>query len=380
MKETSKVKTRFAVAWLLLPLILILLAGCASRPGMGWCSPVLEEDVVYAGSKAGKLYAADINTQQQLWEFPSERALAGIYSTPVTSAEVLFLGSYEIETSAFLVFQSQEITGKAYAVYAANGEEKWRFPVDGGALAEPFLGTPALGEDMVYFTSTDHKVYALDVDTGAKRWEFQTGNQIWGGPGYRDGTLYVGSSDKNLYALNAETGERKWVFVASGAIYSTPHVSEDTVYFGALDNKAYALNAENGEERWSFQTGNWVWDSPVSHEETVYVPSLDHSLYALDAGNAAVRWEFEANDMITDSPVIAEGIVYFSANNAGVYALEAETGAEVWHYPEEGTFKVLASPAVADQLVYVNADDGSLYALDAATGELKWTIEPGLGE
>lgn len=84
--------------------------------------------------------------------------------------------------------------------------------------------------------------------------------------------------------------------------------------------------------------------------------------------------------MITDSPVIAEGIVYFSANNAGVYALKAETGAEVWHYPEEGTFKALASPAVADQLVYVNADDGNLYALDAATGELKWTIEPGLGE
>jgi outer membrane protein assembly factor BamB len=377
LKATSIVKTRFTVVWLLLPLILILLAGCGGRAAMGWSSPVVEEDVVYTASKGGKLYATDINTQQQLWEFPSDRALAGIYSTPVTSGDVLFFGSYEIEVTSFLVFQNQEIGGKAYAVYSTDGQQKWHFPVDGAGTTEPFLGSPALGQDMVYFTSTDHKVYALDVETGAMRWEFETGNQIWGGPAYHDGTVYVGSSDKNLYALNADTGERKWVFVAGGAVYSTPHVSEDTVYFGALDNQAYALNTENGEERWTFQTGNWVWESPLSHEGVVYVPSLDHSMYALYDSNAAVKWQFEAGDMIPGSPVIADGVLYFSANNAGVYALDAETGAPIWHYPEEGDFKVLASPTVAGQLAFVNADDGNLYALDSATGQLRWKVEPG---
>ncbi|MGB3904897.1 MAG: PQQ-binding-like beta-propeller repeat protein, partial [Anaerolineae bacterium] len=188
MKETTT-KVRLVILWVLLPLMLVLLAGCGGRAAMGWSAPVLGEEVLYVGSKMGKLYALDINTRQQVWQFPSEGQLAGIYSTPVISGGVLFFGSYEIETTAFLmIFQNQDIRGRAYALDVSNGQEKWHFPVGSAEEVEPFLGGPAVGQGLAYFTSSDHKVYALDMETGVRRWEFETGEEIWGGPAWHDGT------------------------------------------------------------------------------------------------------------------------------------------------------------------------------------------------
>ena len=376
LKAASTHKVRLIVLWTLLPLLLILLAGCGGRAAMGWSAPVVEDDVLYVAPKTGKVYALDVNTREPLWAFPAEQPLAGIYSTPVVTQGLLLFGSYEIQMTSFLIFQTQDIQGRAYALDAATGQQRWQFPVGSGQSTEPFLGTPAVGQGMAYFTSSDRKVYALDMETGIKRWEFETGKEIWGGPAWHDGTLYVGSSDKNLYALDAASGERKWAFAAGGAIYGTPHVTGDTLYFGSLDNRVYAVSSGKGEQKWSFLTGNWVWAEPRLYEDTLYVASLDHFLYALDATNGALRWEFDAGDMINASPVVSDGVVYLTAANAGVYALEAPTGTPLWHYPEEGNLRVLSSPEVSDGLLYVNADDGKLYVLDAATGQLRAETAP----
>ena len=226
MRETNTTKIRLAVVWWVLPLLLVVLAGCGGRAPMGWSAPVVDDGVLYVGSKTGQLYALDLESQQPKWSFPSERLLAGIYSTPVIRDGTLLFGSYEIETSSFLIFQNQDIQGKAYAVDVSNGQERWHFPVGGVQESEPFLGTPVLGENLAYFTSSDGSVYALDMETGVKQWEFKAGNEVWGGPSWRDGAVYVGSADKNLYALDGATGKQRWSFTAGGAVYGTPHVGE----------------------------------------------------------------------------------------------------------------------------------------------------------
>ena len=362
-------------------LLSVLMAGCGGRArAMGWSAPVVDNGTLYFGSKMGKLYALDIETRETVWSFPAEGALAGIYSTPVIRDGSLFFGSYEIATTSFLIFQNQDIQGRGYALEVTKGEEDWHFPKDSSQDPEPFIGSPALGGGLVYFTSSDGDVYALEMETGALKWSFEGGKEIWAGPAWADGTLYVGSADKNLYAFDAATGDQRWHFTAGGAIYTTPYINGDLVYFGALDNKVYAVDTESGAEVWTYQTGNWVWAGPVENGGLLYAASLDHSLYALDAASGALRWAFEAGDMIPASPVIADGVVFLAAREAGVYALEAETGGQLWHYPEEGVLTVLASPAVADGLVYVNADDGKLYALDSATGKLQWEVAPGAEE
>ena len=68
-------------------------------------------------------------------------------------------------------------------------------------------------EGNVFVGSEDMHVYALDGETGAKKWSYKTGGKVLSSPSVgADGILYVGSEDKKLYALSEETGKKIWVF------------------------------------------------------------------------------------------------------------------------------------------------------------------------
>jgi outer membrane protein assembly factor BamB len=178
LAETTRKKSARVILLVVLPLLLVLTAGCGSQVSMGWSNPTVDEGVLYAGLKTGRLYALDADTGDELWAFPADRLLAGIYSSPVLREQVVFFGSYEIELSSFLIFQSQDIQGRAYAVDASNGAEKWHFPAGSSQETEPFMGTPATGDGLVYFTSSDGRVYALDIETGVERWRFESGDTL----------------------------------------------------------------------------------------------------------------------------------------------------------------------------------------------------------
>jgi hypothetical protein len=69
-----------------------------------------------------------------------------------------------------------------------------------------------------------------------------------------DGFVYVGSSDDNIYCLNAATGAKVWEYTTGDSVVSSPAVSDGFVYVGSMDDKVYCLkelNAADGD------TGSW---------------------------------------------------------------------------------------------------------------------------
>ncbi|MHC4199973.1 MAG: outer membrane protein assembly factor BamB family protein, partial [Planctomycetota bacterium] len=80
-----------------------------------------------------------------------------------------------------------------------------------------------VADDTVFFgSSADHKVYALDLSTGVRRWSVFTGGPVRFAPavgpaagpvGDRAGAerrLFVASDDGFLYCLAAATGAERW--------------------------------------------------------------------------------------------------------------------------------------------------------------------------
>jgi len=147
-------------------------------------------------------------------------------------------------------------------------------------LAFDYAYNVVIAKGVAYFgSSADHKVYAIDLDTGRLRWTFFTGGPIRFAPTIADGRLFVGSDDGWLYCLAAGDGTLLWRFrggprremimgnqqmVSRWPLRTGAGVDAGTVYFSAgmwpsEGVHVYSLRVENGEEVWHNDTSGTTY-------------------------------------------------------------------------------------------------------------------------
>lgn len=278
---------------------------------------------------------------------------------------------------------------------------KWAFKTGG-----PVVSSPVIADGVVYITSFDHQLYAIDQETGKEKWKFGSRMPIASTPAVSGGTVYFVSSSGALAALDAAAGKPKWVFAteferkfeaknlhgypsAAQTIpdawdiwISSPAIANGKVYFGSGDGGVYAVNADSGTVAWKFQTGDVVHGSPAVANGVVYIGSWDSRLYALDAETGQQKWAFQAGEDNTihnqvgfqSSPAVADGVVYVGCRDGHVYAIDAASGKKKWDYPTSKSW-VNGTPAVRDGVVYVGTSDSARFmAIDAKTGRLRWNF------
>jgi eukaryotic-like serine/threonine-protein kinase len=292
-------------------------------------------------------------------------------------------------------------------VYATRGPQrlgglKWTFKTGG-----PIVASPAIADGVVYITSLDGRLYAIDQETGKERWNFKSRLPIASSPAVAGGVVYFVSSTGALAALDAATGKPKWVFVAEfekkfearnlhgypspaqtipdawDLFTSSPAVADGRVYFGSGDSNVYAVDESSGVLQWKFPAGDVVHASPAVVGNTVYIGSWDGLLYAIDATTGQQKWTLKTgqDDAIHNqvgfqsSPAVLDGIVYVGCRDAHLYAVDAVTGREKWDYPTSKSW-VVGTPAVRDGTVYVGTSDSARFmALDARTGRLRFNFD-----
>jgi outer membrane protein assembly factor BamB len=125
-------------------------------------------------------------------------------------------------------------------------------------------------------------------------WSYAT-NKVFSSPAVANGVVYVSSLNGDVYALNASTGSPLWTYATgsySTSVYSSHAVANGVVYGGTdLFNHVYALNASTGAVLWIYATDNWVFSSPAVTNGVVYVGSMSGSVYALKASTGAPLWQ-----------------------------------------------------------------------------------------
>ena len=89
--------------------------------------------------------------------------------------------------------------------------------LDNNSVAENQpVGTPVGKLTLVDIEDADGPVLpALGTTTavGTEKWSFETGDDVYSSPVIDvDGTVYVGSLDHKVYAIDGETGEKTWEF------------------------------------------------------------------------------------------------------------------------------------------------------------------------
>ncbi len=134
-----------------------------------------------------------------------------------------------------------------------NGQltDQWKFQATSAVQSSPAV---SLSGTVVVAASIDGHVFAVDAFSGLQLWTVALGGHVTSSPTLDSTTVYIGCGDRNMYALNLNTGAVVWKFETGGAIsLSTAALRGDGVLvFGSSDSTVYALNSFGGTlARWS---------------------------------------------------------------------------------------------------------------------------------
>lgn len=157
----------------------------------------------------------------------------------------------------------------------------------------------AIGNGTVFFgSSADHKVYALNLATGAEKWTFYTQGPVRFAPAIHGDRVYVASDDGYLYCLDTTTGEKMWVFCGGPGddklIGNDQMISHWPARSGVLieDNKLFFTAG-----MWS-RDGVFIYCLDADRGETIWRNDTS-GLYALDFRTGRPQWS------LTDRNIVA---------------------------------------------------------------------------
>ncbi|MFB6084105.1 MAG: halocyanin domain-containing protein [Halorientalis sp.] len=308
---------------------------------------VSDGDRLFVGH-VGTVVAVDATTGERRWERPGEWPLA------VGDGRLYAARNPEWERERS---ETDTLRSRIACLDAATGERQWERrlpngPINALSLTDGRLVVGATGGTGVF-----------DPATGDRRWWRETGDTVRG-LAVGDGRVYV-SADANfgtsvrdprlrLRAVDVEGGARRWQFERESYPPTAPVVADGRVYVGSRSHAVHVRDAATGEEVWTADLGSSATGLAVA-DGRVYVGCHDYHLYAFDAASGDRQWRTRTRGTVGPPAVASgngsegDGLVY-AANLGALHALEDDGDIERHR---------------------------AVHGFDPASGEQRWTVEIG---
>jgi outer membrane protein assembly factor BamB len=309
-------------------------------------------------------------------------------------------------------------TGYTPSELPASLSLRWKYTQDAPAPAWKGVHTrmtfdyacqPVIAGKTLYFgSSTDCKIYALNIDTGGERWSFFTGAPVRFAPVLWRDRVFVVSDDGFLYCLSAKKGTVLWKkrggpddsmvlgndrMISRWPVRGGAVIKDDILYFGAgiwpsEGIYIYALNPETGNELWiNDEAGGMEYDQPhggsraksgissqgyiVAAGDNLFIPTGRSVPAALNIEDGTLNYfHLQKHRAYGGSRVMAAGEYLFATS--GNTNVEWETIGRSNAIFNTGDGELAAShefnsPAMAitpDYIFYVNSTDRELKAFN----------------
>jgi outer membrane protein assembly factor BamB len=161
-----------------------------------------------------------------------------------------------------------------------------------------------------------------------------------------DLVVFGSSSDLTVRALDARTGDQRWVFFTEGPVRFAPTVSDGRVFAGSDDGHVYCLDLETGRELWRFRAGPSpakilgngrmisLWpvrtgvlvDGGTAYFGAGVFPAEGLYLYALSVGDGSVKWCNDSYGRGGIANITPQGYLLFSDSRVFVPSGRAVPG------------------------------------------------------
>jgi outer membrane protein assembly factor BamB len=264
---------------------------------------------------------------------------------------------------------------------------------------------------LVYVTSSNAEVWALNATTGATVWGPIAFNGVTG-ISYDAGTIFVTSgtyySPDILTSLDAANGNTIWSTTIPGgpAVMALPVAAQGFVYTLA-DGNLTAFNETNGVQVWSYGvsgtngtvavTVDGVYSSPVCYAFDLQ-PAIGSVIWSINTGceggggNTPVVasgrmyaplspgyyggniYASETGSVLggfsTSAPPAVSATSEYLLTNSTLQGIALSNNQVNWSFAGDGL--LVTAPIVVNNYVFVGSSSGNLYALNASTGAQVW--------
>lgn len=342
-----------------------------------------EDPRVFIGSHDGAMHCLDARTGAVHWKFQTNNRIR----TRPTISDVNGDGRLE------LIFASYG--GNVYCCDALTGEVKWhavlspmRWLTDAtwGMVSSPLvIESHGSGNSVVILGTRTNRTYALDAATGETLWfaTILSGSDaspsiatIDGQPAaiIGSGESLDGGGNKTVYALDVETGRRRWTYRAWGGMDGAPTVADidgdgqaEIVVTSLADASIYALRVEDGSLMWRYSIPET--DACTHHKNNWCIPTGEKHYHTA----RAICKSFNS-PLVVDSDTDSGRLVIFGSNNGSLYILNGKTGDLVERVSLDGPIR--GSPVVA----CLNGDESASLVVTAGSTVVALNIANGVTE
>lgn len=235
----------------------------------------LIDDVIYASTNDGYVYAVHANTGAVRWMRSVTRSGYRLPRPCHTDSEVVFVTPTKI---------------CMYEKYAGDptAEIELNFPAGSGVCTDG---------NLLFLGSVNQRFYAFGLDTLMEQWKVGTNGPISSTPVLYDRYLYVASQDSGVYACVASNKHYQWQRATSGPVTGDLAVDENGVYVASRDQSLYLLDYESGRVRWRARFSGSLYEPPVLTSDIAYQFCPDDGVVAVDVDplkeGQRLRWKIQ---------------------------------------------------------------------------------------
>lgn len=349
---------------LALVLLALTLSACGGTPTAAtWPGLAADAEAAYLAN-GSIVYAVRLSDGEQLWSFPEK-----------PSTKLLFYANPVFTSDGNLIIGSSGADHTLFQIDPQTGNETWTF----GEAGDHWIASPLVVGEMVYAPNADGTLYIFDMSIpGDDKLAgiVELGGRLWAQPTTDGELIFVTSLDKKVFAVDPHKKSILWSVPLDGAIAGSALAADGKLYVGSFGTTLEAIDIASHKIIWTASTEGWVWSGPILIGETLYFGDLDGNLYSINAADGKrVVDPAKPDGAILASPVNVNGKLVFVTESGAVYSLEPGGNSPL--SLEKLEAKLYTAPVVVGDLILVAPFQGEslIVALDQ-DGSQVWSFTP----
>lgn len=286
--------------------------GVAGSKGI-WSTPALHEGRIYFGAYNGVVYCLDAASGREIWtqsygewigasalivpkhgllciglEYARPWAQGGIAAIDLQSGLMQWersIKKFQHGSAAYWQDKDLVIWGTAdhemLALEPHTGHVVWRCPTDRSVKCPPAIDEQ---RSITAFASFDKHIYLLDLKTGFKLGQWETGEICYTTPLIHNGRIFCGSGDRHLHIIDIDRRERIKTIDFGARIYCPPRLIDGNIMFGTNGGRVVEMNPTTFEIEGVIQLPDAVTNAIAFSKEDnrIFIPTYMNHLYCFE--------------------------------------------------------------------------------------------------